>query len=99
MTVAELHNRVGAGELIEWQAFARIDPFGSAADDYRAGLYPSMKANSHRGKDSDKPVVMPLDLFPWRAAKAEVKKQSPEELAASIKALIDGAAEKPKDND
>lgn len=64
MTVAQMARQMSSAELTEWIAFSRIEPFGAAIDDYRAGLYASMKANAAR---DGKPPISPLDLFPWNA--------------------------------
>lgn len=68
MTVAQLVRQMTSAELTEWIAFYRIEPFGCAIDDYRAGLYASMKANAAR---DGKPPLSPLDLYPWHAEPEE----------------------------
>ena len=91
MTVAELQDRMGAGELAEWRAYARIDPFGGEVDDYRAAIGPAMTANMNRGKDAD--IVKPFDVLPWRSKVAAAETKAPltkEETAAKLKAMFDG---------
>lgn len=77
-------------ELTEWMAFARIEPFGAIVDDYRAGLYPSMKANSCR---EGKEPIGPLDLFPWNAEPEAAEKPDP---SAQIIELFEQAAREEK---
>lgn len=50
MTVCELQARMGADELREWMAFARLEPFGDLRADLRVGIVASTLANIHRKK-------------------------------------------------
>jgi len=44
-TVAELEQTLGSGELTEWQAYYRFEPFGSNRDNYHAGIIAATIAN------------------------------------------------------
>lgn len=50
MTVRELLRRIDARELIEWQAFYTLEPFGDERADLRAGVIAATMANAWRGK-------------------------------------------------
>ncbi len=39
-------------ELAEWQAFARLEPFGPRREDVRAGTIAATVYNMNRGKDA-----------------------------------------------
>lgn len=77
-------------ELTEWLAFSRIEPFGGEIDDYRAGLYPSLKVNAYR---DGKPPLSPTDLFPWNA---KPKQEETADPSAKIIALFEEAARQEK---
>lgn len=51
MTVAELLSRVSSYELSEWQAFEKLEPFGSEAGYVGHAITAMTVANVHRGKD------------------------------------------------
>lgn len=86
--MSQLLAEITSSEIVEWQAFGRIEPFGGAAEDYRAGIGAAMTYNANRGKDSD--AVHPLELFPWSEPEVAAPKpvQSPEEIAREIRALF-----------
>ena len=50
MTVRELLARTDARELAEWQAFYRLEPWGSGEDEFRAAMIASTIANGQRKK-------------------------------------------------
>ena len=62
MTVAELGQRMSARELGEWIALSRLEPFGDARADLRAGIVASAVVNVHRSRD-DEPLT-PDDFMP-----------------------------------
>jgi hypothetical protein len=62
MTVAELEDRMGVGELERWKAFEREEPFLPFRTDLAAGIVASTIANVHRGKHS--PTFDALDFMP-----------------------------------
>ncbi len=89
MTVRQLLAEISAGELVEWMAYARLEPFGCPAEDYRAGIGVSMFYNAHRSKQE--PAAGPLDFIPWaEGGKPEDKVQtlSPEETSRAIAAWL-----------
>lgn len=47
-TVAELQQRMGAGEFAAWLAFYQVEPFGEVRADLRAALGATLTANAHR---------------------------------------------------
>lgn len=49
-TKQELLEQLDNQELIEWQAFYRINPFGLERQDLHAGIVASTVANVNRGK-------------------------------------------------
>ena len=61
MTVAELSERMGAGELARWVEYYRLEPFGQDRDNWHFGLLASMYTNSKLKKGSKK--VTPGDFF------------------------------------
>ena len=49
--------------MTEWQAFAKLEPFGGLAEDVRAGIAPAAIVNANM---VDGTPVMPLDFIPWQ---------------------------------
>lgn len=47
-TVAELKQRMGHGEFVEWQAYYQIEPFGHARADLQSATIATLIANAHR---------------------------------------------------
>ena len=92
MTVSRLLAELSSSELTEWHAFANMEPFGGAVDDLRAGLGPALTVNMNRAKDVD--PIGPMAFYPWHdATKApEPEPQTPEELAAALRALLTAKA-------
>lgn len=88
-TVGQLLDEIGSYELVEWIAYAGIEPFGIEADDYRAGLMPALTANSNQ-TDRSKQPLSPRDFFPWaeKAAPAAPVQLSPEDTAKFIRERI-----------
>lgn len=88
----QLLDEISAGELVEWMAFARLEPFGCPAEDYRAGIGVSMLYNVHRGKNVA--AAGALDFIPWASDEARVKPAesvdalSPEETSRAIAAAL-----------
>ena len=50
MTVGELLHTMSSKELVEWQAYYSIEPFGEERADLRAGIIASTIANVNRPK-------------------------------------------------
>jgi hypothetical protein len=90
MTVARLLDEIGSRELVEWMAFAQLEPFGAPAEDFRAGLMPAITVDMHREQGT--PASSPLDFFPWTEKRPlpEPPPLSPEEVARAIKAHVFG---------
>lgn len=63
MPVGEMLERMSAEELTEWQAYARIEPFGEDRADLRAGMVASMVGNVNLKKGA-KPFK-PADFMPF----------------------------------
>jgi len=96
MTVSRLLAELGSREMTEWQAFAQLEPFGGAVDDLRAGLGPALTVNMNRTEGTE--PIGPMQFYPWYDAKApEPEPQTPEELAAALRALLTSKA-KPDGN-
>lgn len=66
MTVRRLLEEIGNDELVEWQAYDRIDPFGSWRGDVQAGIVASVIVNALRGKNGQaaKPTDFVLKFVP-----------------------------------
>ncbi len=64
MTVRELLSRMSSYEMMEWQEFAAIEPFGDYRADIRAGILASTAVNLHRPRNP----LSPLDFVPdyWK---------------------------------
>ena len=88
MTVAQLLGSIGSHELMEWEQYAQLEPFGPMIEDLRAGLAPAATINANRDPEKSKPVG-PLDLYPWHNPSA--KPTSPataEERAQAIARIL-----------
>lgn len=46
--MAELEQTLGAGELVEWVEYYRVEPWGQWRDNAHAGMIASVIANVHR---------------------------------------------------
>ena len=49
--MAELENTLGAGELVEWVEYYRVEPWGQWRDNAHAGMIASVIANVHRSRN------------------------------------------------
>jgi hypothetical protein len=54
---------LSARQMAEWQAYARIEPFGELRADARAGIIASTVQNLLRGKKSK--ALKPVDIMPY----------------------------------
>ena len=86
--MAQLLEEVGSAELVEWAAFARLEPFGAEIEDFRSGLMPALTINMNR-KEGSEPVA-PMDLYAWHkpAEKPTPEPETPDQLAARIRREI-----------
>lgn len=98
-TVAELGRRVTSRELIEWQAYGELEPFGPPAHAYDAGVIAATVANAHRGKGRE--PFKPADFTPHiiraktPAQRAAEKRQAAAGLSARLRAFFGGAVNQP----
>lgn len=79
---------MGSYEFAEWLAYAEVEPFGIAVDDYRAGLMPALTVNGHATGGAK--LTSPRDFFPWapKSAPAKPAQLSPEETSRFIRERI-----------
>lgn len=92
-TVRELGMRLSAAELIEWQAFSLIEPFGGEREDDRARGIMAVSAQVAGNK------LAPSDFLKvWEPAKVEPQEGKLERLVARLDALalVGSAAEFPE---
>jgi hypothetical protein len=82
MTVNQMLRAMPASELAEWEAYWRIEPWGEARADLRAGIVASTLANAHRKKGA-RPFA-PSDFMPY----AEKAAPSGRALAERLKAAF-----------
>lgn len=78
-----------AEEMIGWQEFFRVEPWGGPVEDYRAAITASVVANVYRDKKKrDKPFG-PEDFMPQHAPKEgeERKRKTPEEMLRAVEAI------------
>ena len=54
-------------ELLEWQEFAALEPWGSHFDDLRAGLNAAAVYNVNRDAEKRPEAFKPLDFTPWNS--------------------------------
>ena len=47
-----LAKRITWAQLIEWEAYAQIEPFGAIRDNYHAGVVAKMIANVHKARSA-----------------------------------------------
>lgn len=94
MPVSELLARMPARELDEWQAYARIEPFGEEREDLRMGTIASTIANTAFGRKKGSKAFKPSDFFPEfevAAKKQEPQKpMTPEQTVEYFAALTGG---------
>jgi len=70
MPVGELLRRTSALELVEWQEYARLEPFGEWRADARAGIIASAAANSGKmvtaalARKRSVKLTQPADFMP-----------------------------------
>lgn len=51
-------------EIIEMMAYARLEPFGGYAEDYRAGIIAATLANVNRDSEAQPGPFYPRDFMP-----------------------------------
>ena len=85
-----MSDEIGAHELVEWMAYAKLEPFGQTVEDYRAGLGPAMQVNMNRPEGSE--ATMPLELYPWHREAKAAEPKSREQLEREIKQFLIGGS-------
>lgn len=81
-TPRELGAALGADELTEFGALYALEPWGCAADDWRAGMLAAAVVNSQRGKGR---AAQPADFIPDRERPGG--RRSPAEIMAAMGVL------------
>lgn len=86
-------------QLLEWEAYAGLEPFGEWRGDLRVAQLTSLLANVHRNPDKKREPFtwrdfMPFDEMQIDDVKQPVQKQSIEEMRAVLVAIA--SAHKPK---
>ena len=102
-TPRELLAQVTNADIVEMMAFESLEPFGSLADDLRAGQVCAAVFNVHRTQESDR-VFTPSDFMPALAEARNASKpgelvflEDPEQMTALIKRQVFGVSDGPKD--
>ncbi len=104
MTVDELGVRMSAHELVSWQVFARVEPFGEERADWRTATLLAFHANLNRDEQKRPQPYEPgnflhdLDFEQrWEeaaeAADPELAKERAEARARAILAKVSAARE------
>ena len=91
---------IDAGELREWMAFERMEPFGALQDDFRAGQIAATMANLHRADDAEPYTpgfFMPalqraVDGYAEREIVRPAPGLTPDQQAALLDAVLFGRA-------
>lgn len=84
--MAELERELSSTELVEWQAYWMLEPWGAIRDDLHAARIESLLFNVHRGKSQK--AAKPADFMyrdTWQQADDERA-----ELIANARAFIRG---------
>lgn len=81
MTVGELLQRMTSREFSEWMAFYRLEPWGTAIDDWRFGMLAAMIANTNRDPKKQRKPFEAQDFMPVRDADPRHEMQSDDEIA------------------
>lgn len=63
MTRRDLLRRLSREELVEWMAFAEVEPFGSKFEEYLAALVASVVAEVNRNKKKRGRPFAPSEFF------------------------------------
>lgn len=85
MTVADLQEKMSAVELDHWQAYEKLEPFGPAQEDLRAGQIASLLHWAHKGQNSES--LGPDHFFP-SLRKPESEEDSPDDIEAEKRAIL-----------
>lgn len=71
MTVRELLARIDSRELVEWQIYYGLEPWGTETEDYRAAIVASTIANVNRDPKKQRRPLAPEAFMPRRDAKRQ----------------------------
>ena len=83
MTVAELSERLGAGEFEKWKKYYSLEPFGQERDNWHMARFASLYMNAHLKKGA-KPLSP--DDFMYKTIE-ETEKQKIKKLMSGMGAL------------
>lgn len=91
MTVSELEQRMSSRELIEWQAYAELEPFGDMRADLRMGIQTAALVRVWADPKKAK-AITPATFMPQfeQAKPAPAAPKTPEQLRARFDALTGG---------
>jgi hypothetical protein len=85
-TVGELEDALSSAEWTEWQAYAKVEPFGPEFDMFRSGVVAAAVVNKSRQPEN---MVLPFDFFAGIGV-VKARKKTAREIAADIKRKIFG---------
>ena len=74
-------------ELLEWQRYADLEPFGSHYDDLRAGQIVAATYNVNRDAKKHPQAFSPLDFCPWNDMQKHSLEPAPYDPVAQSDAL------------
>lgn len=85
--VRGLYRAISNPQLIEWEAYYLLEPFGEERDDLRAGIISSTVANVFRSKRSK--TFAPRDFMPRidESSSRKTRDQTPGEILAAAEML------------
>ena len=86
MTVAELLSRISNKELMEWQAFESLEPFGYEPEMLGHAITATTIANVNRGKDQ-KPYKVEEFMPKLKYDTEEKPEQTVEDTVTAVKLL------------
>ena len=75
-------SQISARKLREWMVYAELEPFGSSAGFWQAGVVASTIANVNRTKKSQK-ALSPQDFMPSTMNERD-EPQEPQDVAAQV---------------
>lgn len=84
--MAELERGLSSTELVEWQGYWLLEPWGAIRDDLHAARIESLLFNVHRGKSQQ--AAKPADFMLRDKWQAEEDRKA--ELIANARAFIRG---------
>lgn len=75
-------SQISARKLREWEVYAELEPFGSPAGFWQAGVVASTVANVNRTKKTQK-ALSPEDFMPSTMHDSEAQ-QEPQDVGAQV---------------